>query len=91
MARRQGGLGQRCVDIRKVVAFQQHPGVGVDIKGMTAEILKVVVHTVEEYLRAGMVGSHVGGAAGDVVQPVAFKGVVILLAEQKKSPVHTVM
>lgn len=80
-------LGHRCFDVLKVVALEQHPGVGVDVKGMPADILEVVVHAVEEDLRLGVVGSHVRGAARDIVQPVAFEGVVVLLAEEEKSPV----
>jgi hypothetical protein len=79
----QAGIGQRRVDVLKVVALEQHPGVGVDVKGMSADILEVVVHAVEEDLRLGVVGSHVRGAAGHVVQPVALEGVVVLLAEEE--------
>lgn len=62
-------------------------GVGVNVERVPADILEVVVDAVEEDLRVGVVGAHVRRAAGHIMQPVAREGVLVVLADQKQSPV----
>ncbi|RDW78851.1 uncharacterized protein DSM5745_05703 [Aspergillus mulundensis] len=86
-AARQRGIGNRGRHRVKVVALEQNPGVGVNVKGMAANVLEIVVHPVEENAAVGVGGSQVRCAAGNIVEPVTLEGVPVLFADEQQSPV----
>lgn len=64
----QAGRSDGSGDGIKVVALKKDPGIAVNVKGMAANVLEVVVDAVEQVLAAsGVRRSHVRGATRDVM------------------------
>ena len=85
------GGGHRDGYIAEDISLDKRPGIRLNVKGMPCHILEVVVDGVEDVRSAVVTGPVVRGATWEMMQVIARKCVVILRADEQKSPVMLVV